>query len=92
MVREVKELYNMSSEVEIFAINASNSDYAILNRWVIYAVDNNHEVYLETTKNNKIAKVHAATFDSKSDAVEFIMSMDKLCTMGIAMPCPQEAQ
>jgi len=46
----------MRSEVEVFAVNASNSNHAILNRWVIYAADNNHEVYLETTKNYKISK------------------------------------
>ena len=72
----------MRSEVEVFAVNASNSNHAILNRWVIYAADNNHEVYLETTKNYKISKVHASTFESQKDAVEFIMRMDRLCTNG----------
>lgn len=74
----------MYREIEVFAIEASNSSAKLANRWVIYAKEDNYEVYLETTKQNKVAKVHASAFKNKYDAVDFIAKMDKLCTNGNA--------
>ncbi len=71
-------------EVEVFSINASNSEYGVLNRWVVYGAKDNYEVYLETTKDNRISKAHASTFDNQDEAIEFIVKMDKLCTNGRA--------
>lgn len=72
----------MGMEAEVFAINASNSNARMLNRWVIYGGRDFYEVYLETTKGNKVSKAHAATFTNQEEAIEFIAKMDKLCTNG----------
>ena len=72
----------MNRDVEIFAIDASNSNYGLLNRWVVYDTEHNYEVYLETTKKDKVSKVHASTFKNQDEAIDFIAKMDKLCTNG----------
>ena len=72
----------MSREVEMFAIDASTSDYGLLNRWVMYGGIKHYDVYLETTKESKVSKVHASAFDNQDEAIEFIIKMDKLCTNG----------
>ena len=72
----------MKKEVKIFAIDASNNNYGLSNRWVVYDMENNYEVYLETTNKDKVSKVHASTFKNQDDAIDFIVKMDKLCTNG----------